>query len=64
MKALIASYEVSHRRIMSRIHELNAQLAASGLQTEEREKLTARREMLTIESIELMHIIADLRSHH
>ena len=61
MKNMIVSYETSHARVMDRIHELNALLTDPALRTQEREQLEARRDMLTVESIEMMHILADLR---
>ena len=61
MNTMIASYEASHSRIVERIHELNARLTDPALRTQEREKIEARRDMLTVESIELKHILSELR---
>ncbi len=63
MQNLIQDYEMTRRGLLDRIHTINAQLRKSSLQTCERETLERRREILTAESIDVMHIIIDLREH-
>lgn len=63
MHDLIHDYEMTRRGLLSRIHAINATLRNPTLQTCERETLERRRELLTAESIDIMHIIIDLREH-
>lgn len=63
MKDLIHSYEMSRRRILRRIHELEMQLRTESLLTHERELLTLRRDLLRNESIDMLHIIHELEQY-
>lgn len=63
MKTLIQDYERTRTLLLGRIHEINAMLRTDKLMTHERELLEQRRDVLTAETIEALHVIADLRRH-
>ena len=61
MKAMIQAYEMTRTQLLNRIHELNAALRDDTLLHRDRERLLLRKEMLTIETIELLHTITDMK---
>ncbi len=64
MWEMIQEYERCRAALSSRIHELNTQLRENPmLRTKEREALERRKELLTTESIELLHVIVCMKGH-
>ncbi len=63
MQKMIQEYERTRAMLLSRIHEINAMLRDNSLMTHEREQLERRREMLTAETIDMLHVLVDLRRH-
>ncbi len=63
MQKMIKTYEMSRIRLQQRIHELNNALRDDTIRHREREELEQRRDMLVIETIELLRVINDLRRH-
>ena len=63
MKTMIRDYETARTQLLNRIHELNTALRDDTLQNRDREKLLLRRELLTVETIELLHSIAVMKNH-
>lgn len=63
MQHMIKAYETSRTSIQRRIRELTAALRDDTLMHRDRERLMQRRDLLTAESIEMLHIITDLRRH-
>ena len=61
MKTMIQAYETTRTQLLNRIHELNAALRDDTLMHRDREHLLLRKELLTIDSIELLHAIADMK---
>lgn len=63
MKQMIKAYEKSRKNIEKRVHELTEALRNPTLRTQERERLETRRELLTAERIELLHMIREMKEH-
>ncbi len=63
MLALIEDYEQTRFQLQRRIYELNKLLRDDNLRTMEREKLIARRDLLTRERSELLEDILEMRRH-
>lgn len=63
MQHMIKVYETSRVNLQRRIRELNDALRDDALMHRDRERLMQRRDMLTVESVEMLHIITDLRKH-
>lgn len=63
MLDLIESYEKTGFQLQNRISELNGILRDKSLQTIEREKLTARRDMLSRERSEIVADLIEMKQH-
>ena len=63
MEKMIHEYEIARALLLTRIHEINQILHEQKLMTQERELLEHRREVLTIESVDLLHGIIEMRRH-
>ncbi len=63
MQQMIKAYEASRKKIEKRVHELTAALRDPSLRTQEREQLEIRRELLTAERVELLHMIREMQQH-
>lgn len=63
MQEMIQEYERTRALLLGRIHQINAMLRNKRLMTHEREQLERRREMLTAETIDMLHVLVDLRRH-
>ena len=62
MQTMIQSYETARIKMLHRIHELNAALRDDTLLHRDRERLLLRKELLTAETIEMLHIIAAMKN--
>lgn len=63
MNELIESYEAAWTLVAERITELNGRLRTQQLRNRERERMTARRDMLVTERAELAQTLRELRQH-
>lgn len=63
MVTMIQEYETTREQLLQRIHEINRKLRNHQMKTMERERLERRRELLTIETIDLLHGINEMRRH-
>ena len=63
MRKMIREYEQARKQVRSRIRELNKILKEGRLMNGERDKLKSRKELLQDESIEMLHVIIDLKQH-
>lgn len=63
MQNMIRDYETSRIALQRRIRELNRALRDDTLMHRDRERLTQRRDLLVDETIDMLHILNELRSH-
>lgn len=63
MLDLIDDYEQTRFQLQKRIYQLNKILKTESLRTMEKERLTARKDLLTRERTELLNSILDMRKH-
>ena len=63
MQKMIRDYETSRHALQCRIRELNQALRDDTLMHKEREHLMRRRDLLVSETIEMLHVLDELRSH-
>jgi hypothetical protein len=63
MQQMIRDYELSRQALQCRIRELNSLLRDDTLMHKEREQLMRRRDLLVDETIEMLHILVELRCH-
>lgn len=63
MRKMIREYEQARKQVRSRIRELNKILKEGRLMNGEREKLKCRRDILQVESIEMLHVLNELKAH-
>ena len=63
MKEMIRDYKEARTLLQKRIRELNKILKEEKLMSGERDKLKSRKELLQDESIEMLHVIIDLKQH-
>ena len=63
MLELIYDYEFTRFQLQKRIYELTKSLQSRSLRTMEREKLLARRDVLSQERTELLEMILEMQAH-
>ena len=63
MEQMLNDYVQCREQVMKRIRELNRQIGQPHLRTIERESLITRRDLLKTESLELLHVIHELKEY-
>lgn len=62
MQTMIEAYENTRAGVQKRISELDHALQDDTMMHRDRERMKQRRDLLRFESIEMLHIITELRS--